>query len=297
MQRSAVSLSALLGLALLGGCSATSQTSTFGEGNSGSGGGGTIGTGGSQGGQGGEAGLTVDGGSDAAAPPLVAQVFAHSADTLYRLDPDTKGVTTVGDFQGCSSVVDLAIDKDGVMFATTFDGLYRIDPKTAACSQVATGSYPNSLSFVPKGTLDPSEEALVGYVGSDYVRIDRTTGTVTTVGSLGNGGDYQSSGDIVSAIGGGTYLTVKGGDCADCIVEVEPKTGAMKSMIGHLDHASVFGLAFWGGVAYGFDDSGMLFQIDLTTAKTTLIAMPGAPAGLSFWGAGSTTAAPLVPPT
>lgn len=294
MQTAAVFLASLLGLALASGCSATSTPSTFGEG--GGGGGGAVGTGGSQSGQGGETGLAVDAGSDAAAPPLVAQVFAHSADTLYRLDPDTKGVTTVGDFKGCSSVVDLAIDKDGVMFATTFDGLYRIDPKTAACSQVATGSYPNSLSFVPKGTLDPNEEALVGYVGSDYVRIDKTTGTVTTVGSLGKG-DYQSSGDIVSAIGGGTYLTVKGGDCADCIVEVEPKTGAMKSMIGHLDHQSVFGLAFWGGVAYGFDDSGMLFQIDLTTAKTTLIPMPGAPAGVSFWGAGSTTAAPLVPPT
>lgn len=59
--------------------------------------------------------------------------------------------------------------------------------------------------------------------------------------------------------------------------------------------AALFRLAFWGGVAYGFDDSGLLFQIELTT--TTLIAMPGAPAGLSFWGAGSTTAAPLVPPT
>jgi hypothetical protein len=73
-------------------------------------------------------------------------------------------------------------------------------------------------------------------------------------------------------------------------------SGAMKKMIGHLDHASVFGLAFWGGVAYGFDDGGALFQIDLGTAATTLIPMPGAPKGLSFWGAGSTTAAPLVTP-
>ena len=292
-------LTALFGLATACGCSATSATSTFDEGASGQGGaGGTgAGSGGAQGGTGGDpGGIAVDAGSDGDAPkPLVAQVFAHSKDTLYRLDPATKAAARVAEFQGCSSVIDLAIDKDGVMFGTTFDVLWRIDPKTAACTQVATGAYPNSLSFVPKGTLDAAKEALVGYVGSDYVRIDEVSGSVTTVGSLG-GGDYQSSGDLVSVIGGGTYLTVKGGDCADCIVRVDPKSGAMESMIGHLDHSSVFGLAFWGGVAYGFDDAGTLFQIDLATGATQGIAMPGAPDGLSFWGAGSTTAAPLVTP-
>jgi hypothetical protein len=292
MVLASLGLAATLGVA----CSATSKSSTFGDGAAGSGGEGPTGTaGGTQGGGGESTTIAVDAGSDGAAPkPLVAQVFAHSANTLYELDPDTKAVSVVGDFQGCSSVIDLAIDKDGVVFATTFDGLYRVDPKTAKCSFVASGSYPNSLSFVPAGTLDPAAEALVGYVGGDYVRIDTASGAVTTVGSLGGG--YESSGDVVSVIGGGTYLTVKGNDCSDCIVEVDPKSGAMKKMIGKLDHSSVFGLAFWGGVAYGFDDSGTLFQIDLSSAKTTLIPMPGAPEGLSFWGAGSTTAAPLTPP-
>jgi hypothetical protein len=264
-----------------GGATSTSSSSA-GSGGSGSGTGGgfTFGTGGF--GQGGDGG---------GAPPATAEVFAHSPDTLYKLDPDTKITTVVGPFQGCDQVIDIALDKDGVMFGTTFGGLFRIDKTNAACTHIADGGYPNSLSFVPKGTVDQNAEALVGYLGSTYVRIDTTTGVMTTIGAI-NGG-YASSGDIVSVIGGGTYLTVNGNGCGDCIIEVDPKTGDMKQMIGPLGHSSVFGLAFWGGVAYGFDAFGELFQIDLGSATTTVI--PTTP-GLVFWGAGSTTAAPLEPP-
>ncbi|APR86937.1 Peptidyl-prolyl cis-trans isomerase [Minicystis rosea] len=261
-----------------GGSSTTTSTA------SGTGGGFTFGTGGSGGTGGGD--ITPD----------VAEVFAHSASVLYRLDPTDKSVTTIGNFQSCgSSVIDIAIDKDGTMFATTFSGLYKVNKQNAACTHISDGGYPNSLSFVPKGTVDPNVEALVGYTGSTYVRIDTTTGAVTPIGAISGG--YFSSGDIVSVIGGGTYLTVNGNGCSDCIIEVDPKTGDLKKMIGPLGHSAVYGLAFWGGFAYGFDDSGQLFQIDLTNGASTNIPMPNPPAGLSFWGAGSTTAAPIKPPT
>lgn len=236
-------------------------------------------------------GTTTTGGGDE-----IAEVFAHSANTLYKLDPTTKVVTTIGLFQGCdfSGVIDIAIDKDGTMFATTFAGLYTVDKSSAKCTLVAGGGYPNSLSFVPQGTVDPNREALVGYQGSTYVRIDTSTGAITPIGALGGG--YVSSGDIVSVIGGGTYLTVYGNNCGDCIIEVDPKTGNLKKMIGPLGHAQVYGLAFWGGSAFGFSSFGELFQIDLSNGASTTIPMPSAPAGLSFYGAGSTTKAPLNPP-
>jgi hypothetical protein len=91
--------------------------------------------------------------------------------------------------------------------------------------------------------------------------------------------------------------TVIGDGCNDCIVEVNPKTGDLKKMIGPVGHTGVYGLAFWGGAAYGFDNAGELFEINLTTGASTSIPMPGAPSGLSFWGAGSTTSAPLKPPS
>lgn len=219
---------------------------------------------------------------------------------LYRLDPDTKTVTTIGPFQGCDGkfgggVIDMAIDKDGTMFAAANNSLFTVNKANAVCAHIADGNFPNSLSFVPKGTVDPNVEALVGYAGSDYVRIDTTTGAVTKIGAISGG--YFSSGDIVSVIGGGTYLTVGGNECNDCIIEVDPKTGDMKKMIGALGHQYVYGLAFWGGSAYGFDDAGELFQIDLTNGASTNIPMPNPPVGLSFWGAGSTTSAPVKPPS
>src|SRR5262245_17183260 len=55
----------------------------------------TVGAGGGSGGQG----------------DLVAEVYGHSASELYKLDPLTHEVTVVGPFNGCSQVIDIAIDK------------------------------------------------------------------------------------------------------------------------------------------------------------------------------------------
>jgi uncharacterized protein YceK len=270
---------------------ATTSSATSGAG--GSGGAATASASASSGQGGGGGAMDLDAGAgDAGGPPVNAEVYAHSPDTLYRLDPNTKKMTSVGLFGGCGTVIDIALDKNGVMFGTTFGGLYKINKSTAACTLVASGSYPNSLSFVPAGTVDPVNEALVGYNGTQYVRMDTTTGNVSVIGDLGNSG-YASSGDLVSLIGGASYLTVNGAGCSDCLVEINPTTGALVTKIGNLNHQSVYGLAYWAGVAYGFDASGKLFQIDVTTAATMDIPIPNAPPGLIFYGAGSTTAAPL----
>lgn len=131
-----------------------------------------------------------------------AIVFGESTDTLYKVDPLFKVVTVVGKFDGCTYVTDIALERDSNMFGTTVDGLYKIDPMTAACTLIASGTYPNSLSFVPAGTLDPSAEALVGYIDAQYVRIDLQTGAMKNVGQ-GLGMGLPSSGDIVSVNGGG----------------------------------------------------------------------------------------------
>lgn len=220
-------------------------------------------------------------------------VYAHGPGTLYKLDPTTKAVTLVGAFSGgCNEVIDLAVDASSHAFVTTDTGLFKVDLATAACTPIATGTYPNSLSFVPKGTLDASVEALVGYFDSQYVRIDPQTGAITSVGALRSG--FESSGDIVSVAGGGSFLTVRGNGCGDCLLQVDPKTGDMIQNYGDLKHSNVFGLSFWAGTAYGFDDTGHVFSIAPagTSITTTDIKLPNAPTGLSFWGAGSTTSAP-----
>ena len=54
-------------------------------------------------------------------------------------------------------------------------------------------------------------------------------------------------------------------------------------------------MAFWGGSAYGFSDNGPVFQIDVSDATCTDIPIPNMPAGYPWYGAGSTTSAPLNP--
>lgn len=237
---------------------------------------------------------------DLATPDLgpiseIAEVFGHSGDTLYRLHPQTKAVTVVGTFSGCeASIIDIALDADSNMFGTAYSRLYAIDRTTAECTLIAEGDYPTSLSFVPIGTVDANEEALVGYVEENYIRIDTTTGEITDLGALKDG--LASSGDLVSVKDGDTWLTVRGPGCdaGDCIVSIDPSTGDVVQNYGPLPYPDVFGLAFWAGRAYGFSSAGELFEIEFgdTDVSTTLIEVPGAPANLSFYGAGSTTSAP-----
>jgi len=249
---------------------------------------------------------------DAGKPKGPAEVFGHSGTSLYRVDPDTKAVTVVGNFEGCgaTAVLDIALDTSSKMFGTSRTALYAIDIATARCTKVAdapaTKELPNSLSFVPKGTLDPSAEALVGYVDDLYVRVDPTTGAITEVGKLDplRPAKVRSSGDVVSVEGGPTYLTVTsvGSDTLcktfDCLVEVDPKTGALVKDFGPITgKVDVFGIAFWAGAVYGFNKTGSLFEVTITGSSLSVrdLVVAGAPAGLSFFGAGSTTSAPVQP--
>ena len=286
---------ALAALAFAAGCSAgTDADTTSGDGDAGAGGAGSSTSASAATGSTGS-GFATGGGSQGGGDPgpEIAEVFGHSDTTLYRLDPITKAVTTVGEFSGCAQVIDIALDADSQLFGTTSQALVRIDKTTAACTTIAAGGYPNSLSFVPAGTLLPNEEALVGYLGDQYVRIDAQSGAITNVGApWGNG--LQSSGDVVSVKNGKSFLTVNGGACGDCLVEIDPATGALVKNWGSIGYPAVYGIAFWAGSVYGFASAGQLFEVtfDGGVLATELVAQPS---NTKFWGAGSTTSAPPDP--
>ncbi len=239
-----------------------------------------------------EGGIDDTGAGDNALPDPITVVYGHSPTVLYKLDPKTNQVPTVGTFSCATNVIDLAIDENSKAFITSFNGFYSLNLANASCTMIASGSYPNSLSFVPKGTLDPNAEALVGYFGSMYVRINTANGMIMNVGSLTGG--YSSSGDIVSVKNGGTFLTVKGTSCSDCLLQVDPKTGNLIQNYGSLGYTDVFGIAYWGGSVYGFTNAGQLFRVSAQNnmITTMLIPIPNAPQGLQFWGAGSSTSNP-----
>ena len=245
-----------------------------------------------------DAGTMMDGDlilSKDAQMTVPTEVYGQTASTLYRLNPVTKEVDNVGNFNGCVYVNDIAIDQSSNIYGVTGNQLVTIDSASARCIVIATGAFPNSLSFVAPGVLS-SGEMLVGYEGGDYVKIDPQTGVKTKIGQIGGG--LTSSGDIVSVIGGKTFVTVKGQGCSDCLAEVNPMTGALVKNWGPIGFTDVFGLSFWGGKLYGFANDGTLFEVVLGNGMvtSTAIAIPNAPAMLMWAGAGSTTSASLETP-
>lgn len=317
MKHLRLSLGLFLGLAVVGtfvGCAAGTTDATGGAGGSGSS---TTSTSGDTT----VSSTTVSSSSgfmtgSGGAPPGMAEAFFHSQDTLYQLDPITKAVTPIGKFTGCEVVAndfpgtgiqDMAIDKDSNIYVTSHLGLYTVNRVDASCTKVASGDYPNSLSFVPAGTID-ANEVLVGYVvepnpinKNQYVQINPTTGEIKKIGPVWTE-SVVSSGDIVSVKDGPTYLTLKGGDnneCspADCLAEVNPQTGKLIKNYGQIagyPNERVFGFAFWGGSSYGFTNKGSLFELKIN--GNALITTPiTTPPNLIFWGAGSSTLAPVVP--
>ncbi len=232
-----------------------------------------------------------------AGPPPKPIVYMHSPDTLFSFDPTTRALTTIAKFSGCSqstnptTALDMAIDSQMNAFVTTVDGLYKLDLTTAECTLVLEGGYPNSLSFVPAGTVDPQVEALVGYAGASYERIDTTSGNISSIGTLSGG--YASSGDIVSVTGGGSFLTVTGNGCGDCLLQVDPSTGDLVQNYGALPHGAVYGLGYWGGALYGFDANGDVFAIGTGGDGGLAVDDIVIDGGTMWYGAGSTTIAPV----
>ena len=242
--------------------------------------------------------------------PDTLAAYAHTDDTLYALELATKKATAIGKFSCVAGdrVIDVAMDGKGALFATTFRRFLSVDPKTGGCTVLATTTgevdYPNSLSFVPAGTLDSDEEVLVGYgyhpdggIQDNYVRIDTTTGNMTFVGVLNPPNAttlYESSGDLIalSKEDNRAFLTVRplaGG--TDRLAEIDPKTGMIKRIVGDTKQSRLYGLAYSGGAAYAFAESGSVFSIDLRNGATSAVTLGGA-SGVVWNGAAVTTIAP-----
>lgn len=256
---------------------------------------------------------------DASAPP--SRIYAHTLDTLYLYDTAANAPKPIGKFSCVESgdrVLDIALDRTGAMYGTTDDLFISIDPISATCDIIKqpgiAGQYPNSLSFVPAGTVDATKEALVGYAfdagrAERYVRIDTQTGEVSAVGDLNAANAvtrYAASGDLVSLIQAGnkTYLTVKKfeGDAGtldtttDYLAEVDPATGRLVKVLGPIGFTQLFGFGYWAGKGYGFTGGGQVVQIDMASGDGTLLTNLTVDGGAGSWfGAGVTTQAPVTP--
>ncbi len=231
------------------------------------------------------------------AQQLDVYVYAHTASTLYKVDPDTLAITQIGDFQWPSSVfsdqmTDIAIDKNGKMLGVSFGSVYEVDPataKTTLLSNNLSGTF-NGLSFVPATQLGQTgDDILVGTENSDgkVFRIDPMTGAATQVGDMG--GTFASSGDLVAVAGFGTVQTVMG-PANDRLARLAPQTFAATAIGTDTGYGQIWGVAFWKGKVYGFTNSGDFLLIDPNTGAAQLVSHNG----VGWWGAAVTTLAPVI---
>jgi hypothetical protein len=225
-------------------------------------------------------------------------VYAHSSSTLYKVDPDTLQISTVGGFQWpaggpADQMTDLAIDKTGRMIGISFGGVYLVDPMTAATTLLSTlsGGDFNGLSFVPADTLGQSgDDVLIGTRNTDgaVFRIDPMTGSSSQVGDMGSA--FQSSGDLVAIATFGTVQTTLGAPW-DVLSHLTPVTFRATPSPHSTGFGQIWGLAFWKGTVFGFTLQGQFVTIDPTTGVATLVQSGGP----EWWGAAVTTTAPVIP--
>jgi hypothetical protein len=245
------------------------------------------------------------------------RVYANTSDTLYVYEPVGKALTQIGAFSfdpadKAGAIIDVAVDGAGNMYGTTFTDFFRIDSATARCTWIASKStgldYPNALSFVPAGTVDPTKEALVGYATTTssgdatfYVQIDTNTGEMVAIGDLNasaSGPQYRTSGDFVSLVQDESraYATVKlvqdGAIGTDLLAEVDPTDGHLKRVIGDTKQNDIWGLGYWAGKGYGFASTGRVLEIDMTNGSSTVLLTLDGGAAQPWYGAGVSTQAP-----
>ena len=221
-------------------------------------------------------------------------VYAHTSGTLYRMDVTSYQVTEVAPFgwpgdATSTEMTDLAIDRWGVIYAVSFDDLFVCHAGTAQCIRLAglPTSF-NGLTWVPAGTIDPTNEVLIGIsLAGEWFRLD-VSGATATATPLGlYGGTYTSSGDSFSTVEIGNFASVnQEGVDDDVLVEINPVTGAVIQPIGQLTgYSSVWGLAGWFDTVFAFDETGAILSVDISTGQSTLVN----DSGIAWWGAGVRT--------
>lgn len=225
--------------------------------------------------------------------PFQGEVYAHSFQRLYKIDPDTFAVTLVGTFNwpsgpGSELMTDIAVDASGDITGITFGDVWAVDRNTAAVTYRAplTGQQFNGLTFLPRA----GGEILVGTgLGGTLWQID-PTGASAPVQIGAYGGQVVSSGDIVSVTGFGTVATVKNGSSLDYLARIDETTG-VATLLGSTGYADIWGIGYWRDKVFGFVATNEFVVIDVHTGAATYIST-----GPENWaGAGVTTSAPIEP--
>lgn len=216
-----------------------------------------------------------DGPDDTGPPAATAPIYVHSADTLYTWDPDDAEPMSVGAFHDRESgeapgtFADIAIDAAGALYGAVGGALYRIDPTDAATDP--WGSLPDGgtgLTFLPDGRL------LVA--GAALTAVDLDDGATET---LYPAGTWSTSGDVVAVPDGTVHWSCAGASGDDWVV-FDPGDGTA-TRLGAVGASNLWGVAYARDRLYGFDASGVIWEIDGDTGAGAEVQSTS----VSFYGA------------
>jgi hypothetical protein len=246
-----------------------------------------------------------DAGAPADASAAASRVYAHSGQTLYRLDALTLTASPIGAMTGLPAdrdLLDLAVDSTDRLVGITRDKLFALNSITGEATLMsdlsASAQGFTSLSFVPAASPTDPDLLVSANDEGQVFELNEGVGTATMIGSYGTsaGGKVVSSGDLFGVRGVGIFATVDvGGGSTDYLARIDPAQGWKATPLPNATgYDKVFGLGYWGGKIYGFVDdgyaasSGRMIEIDPTTGVATQLSS----SGVRWFGAGVTTHAP-----
>ncbi|MBV1858170.1 MAG: hypothetical protein KUG77_07145 [Nannocystaceae bacterium] len=207
-------------------------------------------------------------------------IYVNSSDTLFAFDPVSLTLAQLGRFTfddgGTASVTDIAIDRDGLLYALSAGMLYVCDPLSVVCTAQGPSSA-NSAGFAEFGALDPDNDVLVLVEGSEVVqvRVDGSGPETTVVGMLDG---YSSSGDVMP-LEGTTMLLSSPSDGGDVLIAFDAATAEVLGPLMRLPGLS-YGLAGFGGEIWVFTDLGEILRVDENESAQQMLRVD-----VRLWGA------------
>ncbi len=236
-----------------------------------------------------------DGASSDAAPGA-ARMYVHTPDTLYVMDDQSFELVLVGPFGlgDNEDINDMAVTPEGKVYGISRDKLYAIDENKGAATYIADvpGTVNVGMTFLGDGTLLATDKE------GDVRQIDPLSGSVTDVGSFGNG--FATAGDLV-AVANGTMFALsddgpRGTEFEDNELLVVDTLTGVGTGIGAIGFGQVYGCAVANNRIYAFTRDGLVIEIDPSLSGST----PAVPLGrmvrshpVVFFGAGVTPRAAI----
>ncbi|MDP9000188.1 MAG: hypothetical protein M3O46_08775 [Myxococcota bacterium] len=193
---------------------------------------------------------------------------------LYEVRVPSGGLVDLG--PSAAALGDIALDSQGVLYATDSYVLYRVDRETSEATSVAS-ILPLHL-YNGLGTTNGRSLLATADVPQLF-EIGTANGLSIPVAPLPSG--YRASGDVTAA-GSHVFVSATLSACpaTDSLVRMDPAAHS-SSIVGEVGYCCVWGLATLGGRVYGLTCEGRILAIDTTTGSASETAR----AALAFFGA------------